>query len=233
MKHIKKILGTFSILLILLQAIGQIDISYTFQNQTLYNVDKLATDVKYSNSLNNGKYIDGTPYFNKEFEPGYFYLKGFDPIQSETKLNMYENRFEYMRGEQVYYVDPASVDSIVFKDKTFLYRDVEYNGTIQQRLVEKIALRNSNELCKVTAVIYKPEVKAGGYIDPEPARFEWEEPVYVLAINDQNITLTNFSKIYKAFPEKKSKIKKFISSNRIRKNDTEDLVKLLEYLSAN
>ncbi|MBN1925957.1 MAG: hypothetical protein JW798_08985 [Prolixibacteraceae bacterium] len=233
MEKSKKILKLFFVIFGFVQVINAQDAFPSFVNQTMFNIDKLATDVKYANSLNNGNYIDGTPYFNSEFENSTFFLKGYSPVQAETKLNMFENRFEYMRGEQVYYVDPALVDSIVFKNKTYIYRDVEYDGLIKQRLVEKIALTNNYELCRVTAVVFKPEVKAGGYIDPEPAKFEWEEPVYLLGINDMNITLTNFSKVYKAFPGKKNSIKKFIRSNQIKKDDEEGLVKLLEYITGN
>ncbi len=226
----KKNISIFIIVFACLNSFAQV--SESFVNQTLFQIDKLATDVKYANSLNNGRYIEGTPYYNKDFETGIFYVKGFKPVQSETKLNMFENRFEYMRGEQVYYVDPSLIDSVVFKGKTYVYRDVEYDGLVKQRLVEKVAQTNSFQLCKVTAVIFKSEVKAGGYIDPEPAKFEWEEPVYWFNVNDQQITLTNFSKVYRSFPDHKRKIRKFIRENRIKKYDEEGLVKLLEYLSA-
>lgn len=229
MMNCKTIISTLIIAFTCLNSFAQV--SESFINQTLFQVDKLATDVKYANSLNNGRYIEGTPYYNKDFETGIFYINGLEPVKSETKLNLFENRFEYMRGEQVYYVDPESVDSVLYKNKTYVYRDVEYDGLVKQRLVEKVTQTDDYQLCKVTAVVFKPEVEAGGYIDPEPAKFEWEEPVYWLSVNGQNITLTNFSKVYRSSPDHKKKIRKFVRKNRVKKDDEEGLVKLLEYLS--
>ncbi|HPR33390.1 MAG TPA: hypothetical protein PLK12_14920 [Prolixibacteraceae bacterium] len=203
----------------------------TFISRTMYNIDKLATEVHYNNSLNNGEYIAGTPYQGKDFRPGVFYLKGFDPVASDTRLNLFENRFEYTKGEQLYYADPEVLDSVRYEGKVYVYRDMEYDGLIKNRLAELVARSGQNELCRLTVVAFLPEVKAGGYIDPKPARFEWYEPVYVLVVNEQVITLSNLSKLYSAFPSHKDEIKKFIRSQKVKKNQADGLTRLLHYLA--
>jgi hypothetical protein len=135
-----------------------------------------------------------------------------------------------MIEDKIYLVDPYSIDSVKVKDQTYLFKTFDFNGKTLPRVVELMGKSEKGLLYKFICVEFKPEVKAGSYVDPKPATYNWDDPVYIIETGEKIITLTSLNKITNAFPQKENEIKKFIKSNKIKKDDPSDLLKLLHYI---
>jgi hypothetical protein len=175
--------------------------------------------------------IAGSPYESEAISTGSFYLKDKRIIKKETKLNYYHTNFEFVDNGTTYLVEPTQIDSVIVNGATYVYRTFKMGGKNIPRIVKVIDRRGTNAVYFYKAVEFKPEVKAGAYIDPKPARFEWLDPVYLFEAGDKVFVLNNFKGLTTAFSGRENEIKQFIKENRIRKDKPDELKKLLEYVS--
>jgi hypothetical protein len=201
------------------------------QTQIMSSVMNLSIAAENANSFDRGLYIEGSPYKDKEAVEGTFFQKNRPIIVTDTKLNYFRSNFEFVVEGKTYLVDAATIDSIVVNNTTYFYKVFDIYGKKLPRVIEVVGREKNNLVYKFTEVEFKPEVKAGGYVEPKPARYDWLEPVYLFEIAGNLIVLTNFKKLTSTFPEKEKEIKKFIKENRIKKDDPNDLKKLLAYIS--
>jgi hypothetical protein len=208
-------------------------ISYSIsfgQDRYVNSSQNLFIDITNKLSLEKETYIDGSPYKSKDFVKALFFQKGGAAIESETRLNFYRSNFEFKLENSLYMVEPQFIDSIKIKDQTYLFKSFDFNGKTSARAVELIGKSDKSSLYSFTGVEFKPEVKAGGYVDPKPASYQWDEPVYLIETGEKLIALTNFNKLTSAIPLKEKEIKQFIKTNKIKKDDPVGLQKLVNYV---
>jgi hypothetical protein len=200
------------------------------QNETFNSAVNLSIEAGNRNPMTLDNFIVGSPYNGNEFINAIFYQKERPTVKSATRLNYFRSNFEFMIENKIYMVDPLSIDSIKVKDQTYLFKTFEYNGKTSPRIVELIGKREKSSLYKYIEVEFKPEVKAGSYIDPKPATYLWDEPVYLIEIGDKIIALTSFNKLTNSIPQKEKEMKQFIKSQKIKKDDPSGLLLLLQYV---
>ena len=208
-------------------SIGQIQPVPSLNTTSFNTVERISRQLENENMLNNGKSIVGTPYLNKDYTSAVFYLKDQLTVESLTRLNLYEQHFEFKKDDNVFFVDPDLIDSVRFNSKLYVYKMLTDIGDLKKHVLEKV---DDHKLYKLSTVVFKPEVQPGVYVDPKPARFEWGDPVYVLDVKHDYIILSNFNKLYKSFPEKKNELKKFIKKHDIKKDDEKGLILLIGYV---
>ena len=189
------------------------------------------SDGVFANKRGESNYIAGSPYENEANSMGFFYLKDKRMIKKETKLNSYHNNFEYVDNNKKYLVDASYIDSVIVDGTTYVYRTFNVGGKNILRTIKVIDRRRANAIYYYRGVELLPEIKSAGYIDPKPARFEWQDPVYLFETGDKIIVLNNFKEFTTVFPGKENEIKKFIKENRIHKDKPDELKKLLEYVN--
>lgn len=175
--------------------------------------------------------VSGSPYNEEASSTGIFYMKSNQMVEKTTRLNYYHSNFEYEDNDKTYLADAASIDSIVFNKAAYVYRNFAIDGTRKLRIVKVIGRTGSNAVYFYKEILFKPAVKAGGYIEPKPARFEQGEEVYLFESGDKLVILNNFKDFMSLFPGKESDIKKFIKENGVSKNKPEGLKKLLQFVS--
>jgi hypothetical protein len=200
------------------------------QNEMVNSAVNLSIAAQANNSLDKGHYIEGSPYLITDTLEGSFYQKNKPVILAKTRLNYFQSTFEYSFDKKTYLVDANSTDSVVVNGKTYVYRKIEVNSRMLPRIVEVVERGKKGSIYKFTQVDLKSEVKASGYVEPKPASYSWNEPVYLIEMGNQLITLTNFKKLTGVFPEKETVIKEFIKKNKIKKDNPSDLKKLLDFL---
>ena len=152
-------------------------------------------------------------------------------VKTPTRLNYFLNCFEFELDEKTFSAIANTIDSVILDDATYFYRTFSVNGKNLQRVVKVIDRQGSNKIYVYQGVEFNPEVKAWGYVEAKPARYEWEEPIYIFEIGDKLITLNNFKEVTKTFPDKEKEIKKFIKDNKISKDNPNELKLLLGYFS--
>lgn len=194
------------------------------------NLRDLSHEVDLRNNIIDGVYVKGSPYLEKEYSEGIFYLKNSDPIKSLFRINLFKNYFEFEVNKSIRFVDPNTLDSVICDNNVFVYKTFEYEGKTQNRIIKKLFTSGNTSIYSFTEVIFKEAIKAEGYVEPEPPTFHRYDPVTIIKVNDIVFPLTNFNKLYKTFPEKAADIKKFIKENKISKSDINDLKLLTAFL---
>ncbi|MBP7508278.1 MAG: hypothetical protein KA807_10675 [Prolixibacteraceae bacterium] len=205
---------------------GQVTGGY---NSNLDNLKQLSIDVENRNIVE-GVYVDGSPYLEKEYIKGVFYLKNSNPIESLMRINLFKNNFEFEINKSVRVVDPHSIDSVICNSNVFLYKTFEYEGKTGSRIIKKLYTSGKASIYSFTQIVFKDAVKAEGYVEPKPPTFLRYDPVTIIEANDIIFPLTNFNKLYKTFPDKAAELKKFIKENKINRNDINDLKLLTAFL---
>ncbi len=224
--RMKKLLFISLFILFAFASFGQVTGGY---HSNFEELKQLSIDVENRNIVD-GVYVDGSPYLEKEYINGIFYLKNSKPIESLTRINLFKNNFEFEINKSIRVVDPLSIDSVICNSNVFLYKTFEYEGKTEKRIIKKLYSSGDAILYSFTQIVFKDAVKAEGYVEPKPPTFLRYDPVTVIEANNIIFPLTNFNKLYKSFPEKAAEIKKFIKDNKISKNDINDLKLLTSFL---
>jgi hypothetical protein len=201
------------------------------QTQLAIDATELNDNVNQAHGYKKTKYVAGTPYLNENNTIGTFYQKNKTIVKTPTKLNMYYNGFEYMVDEKTYLVNPSVIDSVSMNNETYVFKTFSVNGEKTPKVVKEIDKKGDNKLYVYKSVDLIPEVKPAGYVEPKPARFEWNDPVYVFDIKGQTILLKNFKSITDLFPKSENSIRKYIKENHLRVNNEANLKTLLGYIS--
>lgn len=175
--------------------------------------------------------ISGSAYDDVPEARALFYMKDKQVIEKETKLNYYHSNFEYVDKDKTFLADASAIDSIVFRGDAYVYRNFAIQGTKKLRIVKVIGQIGAQAFYFYKEIVFKPAIKAGGYIDPKPARYERGEEVYLFESGDKIIIINNFKELIALFPGKENDIKKFIKDNGISKNKPGELKKLLLFVS--
>lgn len=175
--------------------------------------------------------VSGSAYDDLPGAKALFYMKDKQVIERESKLNYFHSNFEYVENDKAYLVDATSIDSVVFNKAAYVYRTFAIDGTSKLRIVKVIGRAGSKAVYFYKEILFKPAVKAGGYIEPKPARFEQGVEIYLFESGDKLVILNNFKDFMSLFPGKENDIKKFIKENGVSKNKPEELKKLLQFVS--
>lgn len=175
--------------------------------------------------------IAGSPYAEEESSTGLFYMNDKKVIEKTTRLNYFHSNFEYVEDDKTLLADSKNIDSVVFNKAAYVYRSFAIDGTSKLRVVKVIASAGSNAVYFYKEILFKPAVKAGGYIEPKPARFERGEELYLFENDNKLVILNSFKDVIALFPGKENDIKKFIKENGISKNNPGELKKLLQFVS--
>ncbi|HEX2935394.1 MAG TPA: hypothetical protein VHO72_08570 [Bacteroidales bacterium] len=175
--------------------------------------------------------IAGSPYGEETSSTGVFYMKDNKMVDKTTRLNYFHSNFEYEDNDKIYLADAVNIDSVVFNKAAYVYRSFAIDGTSKLRIVKVIGREGSNAVYFYKEILFKPAVKAGGYIEPKPARYESGEEFFLFESGDKLVILNNFKGLISLFPGKEGNIKKFIKDSGISKNKPEELKKLLHFVS--
>lgn len=191
----------------------------------------LSISIHEYNNWKGGAFIEGTPYKLAQPEDGIFYLKDKPAVQTKTRLNYYRCNFELLIDDKTFLVDESTIDSIIAEGRTYIFKEFEVNGRLLPRVVEVVEKGKKNSIYKYTEVDVNPEVHATALVQPKPACYYWNRPIYLIEHGDKLLQINTFKKLTAMFPEKEVELKEFIKKNKIRKDRPADLKKLLNYLN--
>ncbi|MTK54321.1 hypothetical protein [Paludibacter sp.] len=201
------------------------------QNELMLQASDLQDKVILDRGFTSEAGIAGTPYVNETNAEGSFSLSNKTVIKSLTRLNCYYGNFEFVSKGKIHLVNPAGIDSVKLDGSVYVYRNFSADGSNQPKAVKVIGRKGSNGIYEFRQAEFKPEVKAGGYIEPKPARFDWVDPLYLLEAKGKIVVLKNVKSLTDLFPQNEEAIKKYIKENRINFSKPDKLKRLLDYIS--
>jgi len=192
---------------------------------TDYNMDK-----KYSvEKTEDYKDIEGTPYLNKEFQSGLFYLKDSKTIKLPIRYNIYRDEMEYQIDGVSYVVgSPEILEKVLVGSSEFMYFPKISKGGYFE-----VFESGKCTLIQKKIVEYKPSEGSKPIIGLLPAKFVRKADVFYLVINQtQTFKISNIGSVIKALPDQNIKIKSFIKLEKIKNIKKENLIEIVKYYNS-
>lgn len=196
------------------------------------NLDNLIYNMNLSgNSVSENKYIkiEGSPYLFSDYKEASITLKTDTSFKLLMKYDLYIDNFEYKHGNKTYLIDKKTdIKEIVISGKTFVY----YNNPDYKSFdgFYQVYRNGSYSLLSKRYVEYQEEIKGNGIILAEPPKFVPKKEIfYIFSIKSIPQQIKNRKSLINCFPDKTAEIKKFIKSNKISPNNTDDILSVIEY----
>lgn len=178
---------------------------------------------------------DGSPYENDEFVKGSLVTTAEVEYKDiPLRLNIYNNNLEYQQEGQAY--ELTSVD--LFKyfmigDAKFEYLPYSDGKKIDKAFFKVVEEGQANLLLKPVVKFDEPKL-AAPYQDAKPATFNRvSDQVYIKVGEAEAKLASNKKSIEEIFSDKKEAITKFLSGNKIKYNNVDDMIKLVKYYNLN
>lgn len=203
---------------------------------------KWLNDVNNTQALKNNQSlelssIEGSAYYNEKFIAGNVYYLNKVYGNYPMRYNAYSDEVEIQRAgskkmESVYKSVSLSCD---IGSELYIYtKYLNQKGVIQEGYLIRLNPRQKYTLYEKKSKIYKEGKKAATSMHPNyPPKFEDKHDYFLAIENEFPVYFKNSKKELTEFfgQEKVSEIRDFIKQHKIKSNNSEDLIKLIEYLN--
>jgi hypothetical protein len=179
--------------------------------------------------------IEGSPYLNDEFVEGSIYtVQKIQYAQVPLRYNIYNDNLEFKTPANVVQAlaDPGIVERAVFGETHMINSPyMQANKTKKSFFI--ILEEGKVSLYAKPEVVYKPPTEAAAYKEPEPPKFIKKEDGYYLRVGtDEAQPIANKKNLVAAFPDNQDKIESYISKNKIKTNNPENLIDLVKFYNS-
>lgn len=178
--------------------------------------------------------IWGTPYLEKEFQPGKITTnEGIIISELQLQYNACNDDIEFLKGEDRYVVDPKSmVKKAEFGGKVFSYIQYLADGKTQGGFFEILTEGKLTLLIKYTVRFFEKE-KPQPFGNQRPARFDPPIKQYYLSFDEAPAKLiSNKKKLLELFGNKMNEMESYISRNKLSIKEDESLKKITTYYNS-
>lgn len=182
--------------------------------------------------------IKGTPYFNKKFTDSK--IRYFDKTLSEIfylRYNAFSDEIEMgknkLQNKSVEIVQRNENIVCYIGDEIFLFKSYKNEiGNLKKGYLTKIFEGKKSKIFRSNRKLFMEATQARTSLERAfPARYIDEKSYYVSLNDFSEITYLKLSKksISKLIDNKKKRIKKFISENKIKPKNEVDLIKIFKF----
>jgi len=167
--------------------------------------------------------IEGSPYYSDEFIVGQVYMKNGKTAETPLRFNLYTDEVEFMQE--------GTILDLIKNDVNYIEQGGE---VIYQENSTYFFSQESGKFSLYTKkrVRFKDKTPAGGYIDPEPAKFVTEMDKYYLKEENKPAQEIKNRKTLQAMLSENKAALDFIKKSRIKVNKAEDLLELVKFLNS-
>lgn len=183
-----------------------------------------------------GMNVEGTPYVNKVFMPA---VVSGAAGNAMMRYDIFNDQFEFVNGvKDTLVLNKAEpFTNVTFTITNTKYQLLDYNNgekTINGYLIALHEGTNASLYKKQNITFTKEKIAKSGYDSNAPARFDKNDDSYYWKNGDKEISKFPASKkqLLKLYPDKKAKIEDFLKRNEINFEKDADLIKLVDFLSA-
>ncbi|WP_298520766.1 hypothetical protein [uncultured Kordia sp.] len=179
--------------------------------------------------------VKGSPYLNESYKLGQFFVGDKSYGNVMMRFNTYTDEIELMPvdGEEIGALMKIDDSRLTFENKTLKllsYKDED--GYEQQGYLLALTKNNDLQLMLRKKCVFSPNEKAlTANQKDRAAKFTQYNYFYIL--KDGNLTMISPKKkdVLKMFPDKKSEIKAYIKSERLKLKKEGDFAKLIDYIA--
>lgn len=167
--------------------------------------------------------IEGSPYYSEEFIVGKVYLESGISADVPLRYNLYTDEVEFMQDgkvldlikDNVKYIEQGE-DVIIQDNSTYFFSQESGKFSLY---IKKV-------------VRFKDKTPAGGYIDPEPAKFILETDKYFLKEENKPAEEIRTKRALQEMLSENEAALDFIKKSRTKVNRAEDLLELVKFLNS-
>jgi len=178
--------------------------------------------------------IKGSPYLNSEFINGEVTSTNNTTINNvPLRYNIYSGEMEFEGEEKkTFYLEKSTVKNIKIGDSEFIYKIYLLNNKMSRSYFE-ILYHGKATLLKRYRMIFESAKPPKPYQDPVPAQFKTASPDFYIAFGDNEAKRIFSSKeLVETLPDKKAETVAYIKKNKLKVNNQEDLIKILQFYNS-
>lgn len=214
-----------------------------FSQHISLEVLSLVDDVNRSTLLEkNGSELDlskikGSPYKNENFIDGFVYIKDSDSrITASFRYNIYNDAIEFIdtKDQSIKALHKKEGMDFNFGGENFIYKNKNTSKNIKPGYY-KVLLTNeeATSLFVKYSCDFIQEIPAPTPLQQETrAEFKTKTFYYILIEGVMKDLPRSKKKIIEAFLSHRSKVKTYISKNRLNVKDEKDLIQLVSYYNS-
>lgn len=210
--------------------------------QTNYEM-RQALDFFRSNKLVSGDWknsltesdIEGSPYLNDEFVDGtVFTVQKQQFVDVPLRYNIFNDQMEFKTqdGEVQAIATPEIVEKVNIGDIQMVYLPYSISKKIRKGFFTVIEEGKASLYLK-HEIFFQKAVEPAAYKDAEPAKFEKRPDEFFIRVGSAEAQLIDNKKdLLDAFPDKQNEIEKFVKQNKIKTNNSENLLEVIRYYNS-
>jgi hypothetical protein len=178
--------------------------------------------------------IEGTPYLEKEFNPGKIVTTDGTTFENiPVRYNACTDDLEFIQSDETFVIAPKSIvkraefGGVIFRSATF-----SSGGKIQAGLFKILVEGKATLLVKYNTRFFEKE-EAKGYAGPRPARFDPVSKEFFIEFEDKIAKLIPAKKkLIDMFGEKKDEMEDYISQNKFSVKEEDFLIKIVSHYNS-
>jgi len=186
-----------------------------------------------------GEQVQGTPYLSGDYMTSKIYFQEREkPLKTKLRYNVYSNEFEFVRSGRLFAItNKELIDSIHHMGKSFVFGTYQdEDGDAYEGFMHLIVKGNCSLYKIYRKEFYEAEPPSTGYDEYKPPRFEEEQPIYCLKMEDdahpREIDSFRRGKFLNRFGSLEKELKNYIKDENIRLRKEEDLVRFIRYYNS-
>lgn len=198
-----------------------------------FNTNKLASS-DWKNTLTESD-IEGSPYLNDEFVKGtVFTIQKQQFVDVSLRYNIFNDQMEFKTqdGEVQAIATPEIVEKVNMGDIQMVYLPYSISKKIKNGFFTVIEEGKASLYLK-HEIYFQKAVEPGAYKEAEPAKFENRPDEFFIRVGSAEAKLVDNKKdLLDAFPDKQNEIEKFVKQNKIKPNNSENLLEVIRYYNS-
>lgn len=181
---------------------------------------------------NDGKKIDGTPYFNKEWEKGTVkFLDGNEYKVEFLKYDVNLERVLFLKNDIIYYVpNKDDIEKFTIGTSNFIY--IKYGDKNKKVFFKILSDGKKIKLLKKFECVYIEGKKGDGIAPEVNDRYRINKSFYIKIANDPVIKF-NVKKdaVLQLMSDNKELVKEYVKENKLKFRKEKDIVKIFNFYS--
>lgn len=179
--------------------------------------------------------IEGSPYLNDEFISGTIYTTSKQKfIDIPLRYNIYNDALEFKTAEEQIQemATPEILESAEFGDYTMVYSPYSINKKVHHGFFQ-VVVSGETSLYLRNNILFKKAEKPAAYKEAVPAQFYKKPDTYFIKVGTAEAKKVNNKKeLIDIFPDHQNEISSYLKKNKIKTNNPEMLIKLVEYYNS-
>ena len=175
--------------------------------------------------------VKGSPYLISEFIIGEVTSTNNTTINNvPLRYNIYSDEIEFENGDKkTFNLEKSTVKNIKIGDSEFIYKIYWLNNKVSRSYFE-ILSQGKATLLKRYRMIFESAKPPKPYEEEVPAQFKTLSPEFYIALGDNEAKqISSNKKLIEILPDKKAETAEYIKKNKLKTNNEEDLIKIIQF----